>query len=193
MCTVVAELLFTMRPRQEDDEGAVSSVRADAEGLADDFAFCATVYWRSGDWPRRLRFARLARLRTNQLFDWIFGQRVVLSSSQDWWPRGCLLRVLEVLHGGNSEGRAHQQPCGRTRNDDDTTLTTRQNAWPRFPVVPGGRVFESSCERPPTDPSTPRPLQTPCADKDLVAMPVTRPPGRRLASDEEVLTNLDEL
>ena len=54
-------------------------------------------------------------------------------------------------------------------------------------------MFESSCERPPTNPSTPRPLQTPCACKDFVAMPVTRPPGRRLASDEEVFANLDEL
>ena len=47
-----------------------------------------------------LRLARLARLRTNPLFDWIFGQRVVRSNSEDWWPRGYLLRVLEVLHGG---------------------------------------------------------------------------------------------
>ena len=54
-------------------------------------------------------------------------------------------------------------------------------------------MFESSCERPPTEPSTPRPWQTPCAGKELVAMPVTRPLGGRLASDEEVLANLDEL
>ena len=88
VCTVVAELLFTMRPRQEDDEGAVSSVNADAEGFADDFAFCHGVLEErrlATAGPRQLlRLARLARLRTNPLFDWIFRQRVVRSSSEDW-------------------------------------------------------------------------------------------------------------
>ena len=35
VCTVVAEQLFTMRPRQEDVEGAGSSVSADDEGPAE--------------------------------------------------------------------------------------------------------------------------------------------------------------
>ena len=74
----------------------------------------------------------------------------------------------------SSEGCSEEQPCDSTCNDEDSSLTKRQNTKSSFSAFPRGRMRQknSSCERPPTDPSTPRPWQTPCADQDL-AMSVT--------------------